>query len=242
MSLPIFFVHGYRYDPDNRGRNNPHDTIYKRWKAELPGQECLEFSYYSAPGWKGHVRAWMNGYRNSYRWAYSKLAVKAAYRLAHVAALNTGDSNIICHSLGSRVALMAIELGAPIKTCIIMSGAEMVDVAVEIAADNPDTTFYNCYSKADGIIDYIAENFTPGGPGEAIGNDGIVGLKNWHNIVLDNKRVKAWAQDTHRWNLRGSVPGESGEDHEISYRWYGNWQMYRAMVEGVDLQGLPDVN
>ena len=85
----------------------------------------------------------------------------------------------------------------------------------------------------------MAENFTPGGRGEAIGHDGIVGYPNWRNVVLDNTEVKDWASNKRGWSLRGDDP-TSFKDHHASYSWPGNWDLFRAFLQGDNLDDMPD--
>lgn len=112
---PLIFVHGFRYDPSKSGEDNPHETIYKEWREHFPDREIVEFSYYSGgSGFEAVARAWAAGYRNSYRWAYGKLALDAAKRLIEEANA-LGECDVVCHSLGSRVVLEAANKGAPFK-------------------------------------------------------------------------------------------------------------------------------
>lgn len=240
--VPIVLVHGYKYDPSKPGENNPHDTIYKDWGYQLEDYDTVEFAWNSAGGgWRAVLRAWAAGYRNTYRWAYSKLALDASWDLyndlAFVQHVNF-KSDILCHSLGSRVALKAIAYGAPVRNCIILNGAEMVSKAENIVRNRPEVNFYNVFAKTDAVVDFLAENLTPD-RGDAIGQAGLAGYDNWTNIVLDDSEVKAWALKAHGWTLRGDGAGIG--DHTVSYEWDGNWPLYRAILSNKPLRNLPDV-
>ncbi len=137
--------------------------------------------------------------------------------------------DVVCHSLGSRVVLEAIRLGGNFGTVIILSGAEMVDVARPIMKDHPEVTFWNVLTLHDRVIDYLAENLTPGPGCSAIGNDGITGLPNCRNVVLDDANTKAVALMEKDWHLKGDNT-KSIADHRVSHEWSGNWDMYRAML------------
>jgi len=240
VNLPVVLVHGYKYDPFKPGKNNPCDSLYPHWNEELIGFRTLEYEWYSAGGWSAIPRAWFNGYRNTYRWAYSKLAPEAAENLYYFIRGSEHPVDLICHSLGSRVALKAIEMGAPVRTCIILSGAELCRVARPVAMTATNTRFWNVLSWTDAVIDYLAENLTPGGGGPAIGNDGLKGIPNWHNVVLDSGLVKEAAQGK-GWSISGDNTKKI-TDHRISHEWTGNWDMYRAMLQDSALMsGIPDI-
>lgn len=236
----VFLVHGYKFNPESIGSDNPHKSLYPEWKQHLTGWPLYEFSYYSAPGILGYYHAWRNGYRDAYSWAYNDLSLRAGRDLSGI--MRGGGNppyNIICHSLGSRVSLCAARLGAPINRCILLNGAEMSDVAYETAIQRPDVTFYNVYAKTDAIVDYMAENFTPGGGGSAIGNDGVTGVPNWINIVLDNVKIREWGR-SRNWDLKGDNPKRLS-DHWMAYKWKGNWPLYNAILSGDSLKDLPEV-
>lgn len=237
----VYLVHGYKFDPESKGSDNPHNGLYREWRAHLESWPVNEFSYYSAPGIIGYYKAWINGYRDAYSWAYNDLSVRAGRDLNGVldSGVN-GPHNVICHSLGSRVALLAARLGAPIERCLLLNGAEMSDIGMETALQRPDVMFYNIYARTDAVVDYMAENFTPGGGGSAIGNDGVTGVPNWINIVLDDESIQEWGR-SRGWDLRGDNPRRIS-DHWMTYKWDGNWPLYNAILEGVSLEGIPEVS
>ena len=240
----VALVHGYRYDPTRSGKNNPHDTDFKLWRQNLEwlghyeGVAVKEFGWYSAGGWRAIFMAWSYGYRNTYRWAYSKLSTDAGRRLAAMSKKHD-KLDVVCHSLGSRVVLEAIRLGGNFGTVIILSGAEMVDVAWPIVEAHPEVTFWNVLTLHDRVIDYLAENLTPGPGWSAIGNDGVTGLPNCHNVVLDDADTKRVA-GMMGWHLKGDN-AKSIADHRVSHEWSGNWDMYRAMLwQPTKMDGIPD--
>lgn len=237
---PVYLVHGYKFDPASNGSSNPHKTLYVKWRENITEWPVYEFSYYSAPGICGYYRAFKQGYRDAYSWAYNDLSVRAGRNLhSDMASRDGGPFNIICHSLGSRVSLGAIRLGAPVDRCILLNGAEMSSVAEETAIMRPDVTFFNVYAKTDAVVDIMAENFTPGGGGDAIGNDGVKGIDNWINIILDDKRVKTWGKKK-GWDLKGDNPRHV-MDHWMTHTWTPNWQLYRAILDGQDINDIPKV-
>ncbi len=240
MPRPIILVHGYAFDPGKPGKYNPNETIFPQWKAALPeSREIIPFSYYSAGGpskFRTTMRAWSNGYRDPYRWAYSKLAVDAAKKLAE--RCSSGSYDVVCHSLGTRVVLLAQSMGAKLNRIVMMGGAEMVPIARRAVLLHPATQYLNVMSFTDDILDLMAEHFTPGDYLSAIGCDGIPSIRNLRNVVLDDPEVQDWAKAQYGWNLNGDL--DEWMDHHVYYQWAGNWPMYLAFLDGDDLTDLPD--
>jgi len=80
----VYLVHGYNFNPLKLGKNNPHSGLYKNeWKPHLREWPVYEFSYYSAPGIFGWFKAWKEGYRGSYSWAYNSQRLKSNSPLRH---------------------------------------------------------------------------------------------------------------------------------------------------------------
>ena len=235
---PVIFVHGYNFDPECI-EDDPRTGVYQEWAPFLSDRPVVPFTYYSAGGgkWKAILRAWSAGYRNTYRWAYSKLAVDAAGELLRLA-IETGPCNVVCHSLGSRVVLEAAKRGAPFNRVVILGGAEMVPVARIAAARSPKVQYLNVMSTTDDVLDLMAEHFTPGEYRAAIGHDGLLGFPNWRNAVLDDSEVQAWAAVEYGWALKGDLDGFG--DHDVYYQWRANWKLYRAFLDGNDLSDMPD--
>jgi len=184
MTLPVILVHGFGYDLDPKGSSA--NQLLWSWEDNLPGINCRHFLWDSGGELPWRIfRAWRNGYRNSYRYVYRRLAVLAARELTKLIG-ETGRCNIICHSIGSRVALLSL-YGAhkyKVQRVLFLNGAESVNRAKATVLHRPDVQFYNAVVENDFILDKLAENFTPGGGIGAIGHDGIYGLPNWFNIEL----------------------------------------------------------
>lgn len=238
MTKPVIFVHGFNFDPDKPGDDNPHDTVYREWRQWFPRREVVEFSYYSgAGGFRALLRAARAGYRGVYRWAYSKLAVDAAEKLFQQAT-DIGPCDVVCHSLGTRVVLDAAARGAPFERVVMLGGAETVPVAQQAALDAGDTQFLNVMSTTDDILDILGEHFSPGDSRSVIGADGIPGIPNVKNVVLDDEEVQHWATAARNWYLNGDM--DNIWDHHVYYRWTGNWDLYLTWINGDDLGSLPD--
>jgi hypothetical protein len=121
----------------------------------------------------------------------------------------------------------------------MLNGSEMVDVALETALQRPDIMFYNVYARTDAVVKYMAETLTPGGGGSAIGNDGVTGVPNWINIVLDDDIIREWGR-SRGWDLEGDNPLRIS-DHWMTFRHEGNWALYNAILEGDLLSDIPKV-
>jgi len=233
VKRPVIFVHGFSFDATDPDED-PRVKLYPPWQGYLADWETHEFLYYSAPGWKGHVQAFKNGYWNAYAYAYKDLAVRAARDLALVAH-KVGGCDVVAHSLGTRVALLASTMTTSIKTCILLSGSEKVSVARQQAILAPQTQFYNAFTRADFVAGPIARLMNPGvGDRRTIGGNNLRDQKNWINIPLDHPRILAWGEQK-GWILRGDNPRQIA-DHWVVHKWAGNWELYRAILTGQDVR------
>ena len=182
---PVVLVHGFGYSL--RSKANSPTPLFQTWAGYLPGFPVHPFAWDSAaPPW-GHVRAASRGYWNSYAYAYRRLAVEASHRLSgHIG--DVGNCTILSHSLGSRVALLALHglSWRNVQRVLILNGAEAVRFAVSTARARPGIEFHNVVVEDDAVLDLLAENFTPGRRrARAIGHCGIdEDLPNWHDISL----------------------------------------------------------
>ncbi len=233
---PVIFVHGYNFDPVSV-EDDPIAGVYREWEPQLSDRSISMFTYYSAGGKWPILKAWAAGYRNTYRWSYSKLAVEAAGKLCDLAKA-IGPCDVVCHSLGSRVTLKAAVKGAPFERVVILGGAEMVPDARRMANLSRNVQYLNVMSTTDDVLSLMAEHFTPGTARAAIGHDGVLGVPNWRNAVLDDFDVQLWAEEAHGWKLDGDLEGFG--DHDVYYRWKPNWDLYRAFLDGDDLTDMPD--
>lgn len=208
----VVFVHGYDYwlvEPEKESAK----ALYQSWAGHLHGFDYWPFMWQSAAfPWQ----AWWRGYWNTYRYAYRELAVDASHRLQRVLD-DKGEWNILCHSLGSRVALLALHGQAHrnVKRVLILNGAEARSRARVTAEARPEIEFFNVVVKADPILSKLAANFTPGGDIRAIGHAGMgEGLPNVHDIELKDSR-----------------------GHEDSYRDAKRWPVWREILDGAGVSG-----
>ena len=241
---PVIMVHGFRYDPRSQSTDNPHwhgylgeSGSFVRWRRDLiPDHLGFGFGWYSVPGGFGSVlRAWAHGRYNTYRWAYG-LANDAGQALARVILAVGGPCDVLCHSLGSRVVLRALQTGSalPIRNILFMNGAELSDVAYSTVLVNPHIRFINLVVDEDDVLSKLGSVFAPKGGlyTSVIGRAGLDGkvLNNWIDVVLDDPDVQIWGAK-HGWALRGDNPNSIG-DHWFTYKHKGNHGLIRAALDG----------
>ena len=238
---PVIAVHGYRYDPQARNRNNPHLGTFRTWREQLlKGRETLGFGWYSAPAGLGAVlRAWRHGRYNTYRWAWD-LAEDAGRALAQVILGLNRPCEILCHSLGSRVVLGALRAdnALPVTNVVFMNGAELARTACRTAVANRHVRFVNLVVREDDVLARFGSVFAPKGGlyASVIGHGGL-GLQaptNWIDVALDAPEVQIWGAE-HGWALRGDNPDSAG-DHWFTFRHEGNHGLIRAALAGEPLE------
>lgn len=238
----IYFVHGFGFDPEDP-KHDPHTTLYPTWEAGLKA-DATWFTWYSAPPTLLNVwRSWRRMRWTRYRYAW-ELSERAGAQLASLIKDGLG-ATVMCHSLGSRVALCALER-TPIGTMLIFNGADDCEHALRLARKNPKTKFFNVVVKADDVLDGPGEWkflrrapwhwWKPSGRG-VIGSKGLPdGPENWVDIPLDDPTFKAKAHQF-GYDARGDNPDSIG-DHSYSYNFPGNWELYRDILNDKCLMPL----
>jgi hypothetical protein len=229
----ILMIHGYNHDPDDpdHSPSRPGGN-FDVWSRMLPDHNCIPFPWYSGRQWVDTFAARAAGYRTSYGWAYGALAVDAAARLVTmVDNMGLVYPNIVCHSLGTRVALLAIQSDPDRfegSSVLMLNGAEMVDVGMPIIND-VHTCFLNIAVREDGVLEYMGENFAPGDHvGGCIGNGCPAGarrLVNFDEIILDDDFDKQFFLARCGWDLEGDGPSQG--DHSYSFLREANWPLFR---------------
>ncbi len=257
---PLIGVHGFMYDPADEGHNNPARELYPQW-ADMAGRQVQGFAYYSIPfGFRAFrpvtsiinsigafVGSWGRGYLHPYRRAWS-LAEEAGARLARMIVsgeFGPAPVDIICHSLGSRVALTAIAdlrnhgLSALVRRVILLNAAEIEDAAIFVAAQTPDIRYLNLSVEGDRVLRYLGSWMGPV-DGRCAGRRGLLSRPlapaNWLDIPLDDPGAQRTAA-LRGWSIAGDEPGCLG-DHWYSYRHKGNWPLVRAFLGGDRLTGF----
>ncbi len=237
----VVMVHGFQFDPRVQGADNPHRSIFPLWQARL-ARPAVGFGWFSAPLRPRHIfEAWLNGRYNRYRWAWDMASIAGGVLRRCLAEL-PGPVNILCHSLGSRVVLTALEAAErlPVERVILLNGADYVTHARYAATKANGVRFTNIVVKSDDVLAHMGELFAPGRlRGEVIGRSGVTGLSNWTDVVLDDPDVQTWGR-AQGFDLRGDNPGRWG-DHWYSYLWDPNWRLYNAIFAGRDIDPLDAV-
>ncbi len=222
-------VHGFQYDPRAKGEDNPNTNTFPRWDEMLGVTGAERHSWFSVPmTWKNFILAPLNGYWNRYTWAWA-LALEEASRVAMRLGNSAEKPDIICHSLGTRVVLAALEQDAPAGRVLLLNGAEYLDKAANVARNRPDVEFFSVIVGTDDVLNSLGR-FAPGFGGRFVGNTplGLGAPPNWTDLPLDNVIFRGLMQQLYGWDIQGDNPDQIG-DHWYSFEYEGNWPLYRAI-------------
>ena len=203
------FIHGYNFDII--GGDDP-ERQYRYWR-EFVGGEIIPFKWQSRPH-DGVWGAWRAGHWNTYHWAWSQ-AIRAGQRVARLLERAGPSCDIVCHSLGSRVAYHAMTL-APVRRVLTFNGADSVSHAracIE-AVDGPEV--FCIKTREDDVLKRMGRLFTP-----EIGREWVVGYDGlakphpvgWNEIDLGEQ---------------GDGPGYG--DHEWSFVNPEFWPRWREIL------------
>ena len=230
-SNPILLVHGFQYDPDAEGRDNPHNHTFPRWEEMLGDVPTVRHAWFSVPLTRRNVwRSWRHGRWNRYRWAWD-LAHDEALRVANRLRGFAEPADIVCHSLGSRVVVEALSLGAPAARVLFLNGAEYLDAAARVARRRSEIGFFSVSVATDDVLNKLGR-FAPGFGGEFVGNTplGLLASLNWTDLPLDDANFQGTMRELYGWDLAGDNP-ESVGDHWYSFEHEENWPLYRAILD-----------
>lgn len=229
-SRRLIMVHGYnhdpriaKYDPNRPGGN------FDVWPKIFPERACLGLSWHSGIMFRDGFRAWANGHFTTYAWAYSDLAVDAARRL-HELARNLGPIDVVAHSLGTRVVLLAAARSPTMFGRVVMlNGAETVQAALPLLRAAVGVEFLNVAVREDDVLRRMGARFEPRfGRHGCIGNGIGTPPDNVTQVILDDPL------DPMRLpfpDLRGDNPDSYG-DHDYSWKHEGNYELYRTFLRG----------
>ncbi len=238
---PVIMVHGFRYDPKSSGENNPHNSTFKHWRKNVVGDDsAYGFGWWSCPGGRmlpsSLLKSILDGRWNTYRHAWD-LAAVAGRELGKIIAQSSGPVTLLCHSLGSRVVLSAIDSDAtlPISRVVLMNGAELRKTAVVIAKKRPQIRFFNLVVPEDDVLKKFGEGFAPE-VGVCIGRVGlgIEASQNWSDVYLDSPVLKVWAKSLGWPDVQGDNPN-GYFDHWWTHKHEGNWGLLRALLARGDI-------
>lgn len=258
---PTALVHGFKYDPAADDRDNPHKRTYPEWRGHI-GTPCFGFGWYSVPGGIGGGRsafryarsileAWANGKRSTYKYAWQLaedtgpvlgVTLDALANPKHGNRPKGFSWDIVCHSLGSRVVLSALLdfPHIPVRRVLFLNGAASCRLARVVAMKRPNVEFFNVVVKSDDVLCRLGKHFSGQGlGGQVIGYDGLTILAppNWTEFILDSKEVRAWGLNN-GFDLQGDNP-HSVADHWYSFHYEPNWKLWRYILRGEDLSGIP---
>lgn len=204
-------VHGFQYDPkDSKGAAI---TLWPLW-AEIcrPIGGFLGLGWYSYPvGPKAVWRAWKGGHWNRYYAAWADTSV-AAGRLGQLIRQH-GECNLMAHSLGSRVVLLALERepNLPVKKVLLISGADSADHALKVGP-GLKCQVTNIVVPEDDVLDKLGEWFTP-----ELGQENVIGR------TMMGKKIGPHWKDV-------KLPKRKADDHWDAYRDPRNWEVLRAAL------------
>jgi pimeloyl-ACP methyl ester carboxylesterase len=244
----IIGVHGFNFDPASDARD-PF-RLFHMW-GEMLQTPVVGFPWYSSvPTLGGILGAWTRCYRTRYSYAYHALARDAAGRLANVIADAKRPVSIICHSLGSRVALRTLCKVAPGKVdrILILDGAELQTAAggaLKVVCERGEIVpkILNVCSRHDRVLRHLG-SWASGKAGRCIGYAGLgSSAPGWTDLFLDDASTQKWALDRHEWALESANPLDLA-GHWESYTLRGNWPLYRRFLTAAEdpFEGLPVVS
>ncbi len=238
---PVILVHGFHYDPWALDYDNPHFvgplgdvSTFGLWKRNLvPDRNSIGFGWYSLPrGFHSWIKAWIHRRYNPYRYSFD-LAWEAGGVLASMIS-EIGEVDVLCHSLGSRVVLAALDQvkDLPMRNLVIMNGAELAIDGERVAKKNPQANITNLVVRSDRVLKHVGAIFAPkGGLYEfTLGQRPLKNAPpNWKDVDLDHLGTQAWGRKK-GWDLQGNNPDSIG-DHWFTYKHPGNRGLIRTALK-----------
>lgn len=228
-------VHGYAWNPEAQGEDNPHSGQFLPW-VNWTGEPGIGFAWYSSPS---VFDAWRSGHLHPYHCAWARAGKSAARALARVlraCCYAHRPVRLVAHSLGSRVVVQALKLLTPMQArnvvCVLLlNGAEYTANARQLMTLHPDLEVRNVVVQSDFVLRFLGALFAPGPLyARVIGLHGLEGdvPASWRNITLDDPAVVDWASKR-GWSIMGDNPWKIS-DHWHSFRWPGNHPFLRAVL------------
>lgn len=237
MNYPTLLIHGYNHNFEEP-EHNADNLCYKTWRQYLEDRYAVSFHWYSGrQTLAGRWQAIKEGYfRNTYAYAYERLAPVAAMRLTEQALKIYRNTevrpDVICHSLGSRVVLQALAKHPKLfRRVIILNGAETVEAGIPII-ERSYCDFLNVAVKTDNVLSVMGGLFEPSlGYNGCLGN-GVENVPdNMHQVILDDPATQKRYKELFDVQIEGDNPDSIG-DHAWSYEWEPNWKIYNAFLNG----------
>lgn len=241
MQALTYLTHGFDHRPGDP-KNDParEGGVFPLWRSRLPDYALREFPWDSGLLFRDVFKAWWNRHLSTYSWAYNDLAVAAAKRLVADAERQQEPLDIIAHSLGSRVVLLALNVRPRLfRRVVFFNAAETVSQAAPIIAKNKGVRFLNLCVRSDDVLDKCAGWFSPRwiGKERILGQDGLPGLfkdpdlsRRVYQIFLDDPDTQELYRIKEGWDIQGDNPKSIG-DHWFSYIHEDNWHLPRRFLK-----------
>jgi len=227
----VILIHGFMYDPEGASPANPHGALYAEtrattrrsrrasWPRGLGFTEegradglCVAFAWQSRPR---PLATLIGAQRNHFSTAYERAPAAAEALLGVIRTLRAArpDAKIdlFCHSLGARVALLALRgaaetgMAGSLGRVILLGGAEFASAAratmaaLERLPGPRRPEVFNIISRENDLYDALFEFFAPRSranprpEGGALGRKGLGERReNWIDLQLDHPDVGAF--------------------------------------------------
>jgi hypothetical protein len=225
-------IHGYRYSPFALA-TDPHRLILADSRAATtditwPRHLHLDRSGSGlgiAFGWEARGTLW-------HAWRRSGHAARAladlTARLRNIAP--NRRIGVLAHSLGARVALMALAHTAPgdIARVVMLAGAAFRGEAEAVLATDAGraTEFVSVISRENDLFDFCTEWLVSGGRGHALGHGLAYPVPNWVDLQIDHPGVlSALARISYT-----IAPPSYRVCHWSAYQRPGIFALYRSLL------------
>lgn len=251
---PLIAVHGFMFDPADKGGSNDPAGFFRDMQG-LAGRPVDGFGWYSVPFGlrlkrpfhsayqtaRAWMSAWLSGFPQPYAYAYRR-AERAAAALAYRLDQHHGPVDIVAHSLGVRVALLAIAMSPPskVRRVILFNGAMLADEALSVVGElQPGAQILNVRVTSDRVLGWLGSRFSGKGRGGCVGQAGIwPSPRGWTELVLDDAKLQSRAWQRRQWTLQAHDGSDLFGDHFVAYHFAGNTDLVRAWLNGDDLADL----
>lgn len=188
--------------------NDPDHTaheLYAKWQ-QIFVRPLIGFDYFSRPTLLQTIR---RGFANPYQLAWDIATHAGEKRLAALLRSQEEPADIICHSLGSVVALSALkDKTVPCRRVLILGGAAYDTLAEPVRKARPDVEFYNIHSPDDRVLSMLGSYFGPVHGATCLGMKACFeGEPNWRNFIRYRTGHQDYYTDDRNWPLYRSLLG-----------------------------------
>lgn len=239
----VALIHGFSFMPDLPGQC-PHQHIFAQNPTSADRKAISWPRHLGLDGRAGLALAcgWP---ARGFLWHVHERAAHAGRGLAElaqvVAELSPGRRlDVVCHSMGARVALSALPHARPgdFGRLILLAAAETraeARAALTSAAGRA-VEVVNVSTRENDVFDALFEWLVHGGRGTSVGQGLSEAPSNWRDLWLDRPEALAALR-----RMGHSVaPAEGRVSHWSPYLRPGVFSVYRALLSGsLPLQSLP---